>query len=142
MRLVPDDAWAVMTIWQEARSEPYMGMLAVAEVIRNRMRAKFFSDGTVVGTVLRDRQFSGWNNRDPNRIPSAQIRIDSSFVWQCAKAWDEAMARPGSQVAQGAFSYFNPAVVVPPWKVDFRLVATIGAHEFYVPKTTPAASPL
>lgn len=139
MRLVPDDAWAVMTIWQEARSEPYMGMLAVAEVIRNRMRAKFFSDGTVAGTVLRDRQFSGWNNRDPNRIPSAGLHHDNPTAERCARAWRDS---EGTNVACGAVSYFNPAIVVPDWKKDFRLVATIGRHEFYVPETASAASPL
>lgn len=44
--LVPDDTWAILTIIGEAAGEPYVGQLAVAEVIRNRMRQRYASDGT------------------------------------------------------------------------------------------------
>lgn len=47
-----------LNIYQEAGGEPDEGKAAVARVVRNRMRAKFFSDGTVTGTVLAKDQFS------------------------------------------------------------------------------------
>src|SRR5690242_9293677 len=73
MRLISDTALAAVTIWQEARGEAYAGKLAVAEVIRNRIKERYASDGTVAGTVIRPKQFSGWNSSDSNRIPSLQI---------------------------------------------------------------------
>ena len=59
-RLIPEDKLAILTIAQEALAEPFEGKLAVAEVIRNRMKQRYMSDGTVEGTVLRAWQFSGW----------------------------------------------------------------------------------
>jgi len=47
-----------LNIYQEAGGEPDEGKAAVARVVRNRMRRKFFSDGTVAGTVLAKDQFS------------------------------------------------------------------------------------
>src|SRR5512139_929735 len=91
MRLIPDYVWATLTIWQESRGESFAGMVGVAEVIHRRTQMKYFSDGTVAGTVLRDRQFSGWNNSDPNRIKAALLDSDDRLVKLCAAAWAEAL---------------------------------------------------
>ena len=76
MRLVSDDAWAIMNIWIEARGEPYEGRVAVGRVMRNRMRLKFFSDGTVSNTVLYPYQFSGWNSSGHGRDGAAKLVFD------------------------------------------------------------------
>src|SRR5574337_170238 len=84
MRLVSDDALAIVTIYQEAAGEPYAGKLAVAEVIRARMRRCYASDGTVAGTVLRAWQFSGWNtDAGAVRIMSLQIDTNDPVVQEC-----------------------------------------------------------
>ena len=132
MRLFSDIAFAAATIWQEARGEPYEGKLAVAEVIRNRMRARYASDGTVVGTVLRPRQFSGWNADDPNRIPSIKLDDAERIVAECLSAWKEAVEK-NTDVAQGALLYYAPALVVPVWARSCREVARIGRHVFLIP---------
>ena len=133
MRIVSDEAWAVMTIWMEARGETYHGKLAVAEVVRNRTRRRYSSDGTVASTVLTPFQFSGWMTKDPNRIPSAKIDDADPVVADCVKAWREALA--GSNLVRNALLYYAPAVVVEPdWVSRCTRVATIGAHQFYVPK--------
>ena len=64
MKLFDDDALAIATIWQEAEGEPYDAKVAVGEVIRERMRRKYNSDGTIAGTVGRRFQFSAFND-DP-----------------------------------------------------------------------------
>jgi len=60
-RLVSDDAWAILTVLQEADASPQEERIAVAEVIRDRAKLKYNSDGSIVGTVLKAGQFSGWN---------------------------------------------------------------------------------
>lgn len=132
MRLISDTALACITIWQEARGEPYEGKLAVAEVIRNRMKEKYASDGTVEGTVLKRLQFSGWNEGDPNRIPSIRISDSDLVVQECMKAWGEANLN-GTNVAKGALLYCNLNVVQPGWAKASMKVAQIGHHTFFVP---------
>lgn len=57
--MIPDDPWAILTIWQETRNEPGEVKLAGAEVIRDRTTKKYMSDGIVAGTILPPYQFSG-----------------------------------------------------------------------------------
>jgi len=131
MRLISDDAIAVVTIFQEAEGESFAGKLAVAEVIRNRMAKKYSSDGTIVGTCLRAMQFSGWNAMAGNRIRSVQIDSGSAIVNDCSVAWQQSA---GSETVKGAVLYFAPAVVKRPnWADPAKLLAVVGRHEFYGP---------
>lgn len=49
--VISPDALGICTLWQEARGEPYQGKVAVGEVIRERMRRRYASDGTVAGAL-------------------------------------------------------------------------------------------
>lgn len=139
MRLISEEALAVVTIMQEAAGEPYLGKLAVAEVIRNRMQRKYASDGTVAGTVLRPLQFSGWNAKDPGRIRSVRADSDDSVVRECIRAWNE--ARAGSNTVHGAVLYYNPSIIkeTPDWAFTDSAteVAVVGQHHFFIPKPRP-----
>lgn len=137
MRLVTDDALAIITIMQEAAGEPYIGKVAVAEVIRNRMKAKYSSDGTVAGTVLRPYQFSGWNTEDRGRIRNIRADDTDPIVQECQRAWQEAWH--GSDTVKGAVLYYNPdprlVRETPDWAKPHSatLVAQVGHHVFFVP---------
>jgi hypothetical protein len=135
---------AIITIWQEARGESYEGKVGIAEVLRNRTARKYSSDGTVTGTVLWGRQFSGMNPNDPNRIPSFKIDADDPVVQDCARAWDE--ARQGSDRTNGAVHYLNVPLTrqllggkLPTWAADpenpaepnpHRVTVVLGQHTF------------
>ena len=135
MRLVSDTALAVLTIWQEARGEPWEGKVAVAEVIRNRMKEKYSSDGTVAGTVAKPWQFSGWRSDDPNLMVSLRLDDDDPLVKECAKAWLEANNN-GTNVAKGALLYLARRILpnAPSWVKNSDRVAEIGHHVFYIPR--------
>lgn len=136
-RLIQEDKLAILTIAQEALAEPFEGKLAVAEVIRNRMKQKYMSDGTVEGTVLRAWQFSGWNNDDPVRIKAMRWDDDMPAIQECIKAWFD--AKQGSNTVNGALLYYNPAMVkTPKWaRAEHATeVAEVGAHVFFIPKPT------
>ena len=51
-----DETLAALTVYLEARGESFAGKMAVAAVIRNRMKMKYQSDGTIRGPVLRRSQ--------------------------------------------------------------------------------------
>lgn len=127
-RLISDDLWGILTVWQEARGESYIGKVGVAEVILKRTRDKYCSDGTVASTVLWPKQFSGWNSTDPNRIKAAQLRYNTKGVQECMDAWQE--AKQGSQITKGAYHYYNPKVCDPVWAKGMEEVARLGNHVF------------
>ncbi|MCA9472979.1 MAG: cell wall hydrolase [Nitrospira sp.] len=124
-----EEQLAALTIYLEARGESFAGKLAVAAVIRNRMNAKYHSDGTVKGTVLKRLQFQPWNYAKPEvvRHQISQSRMkDSLLAWR--------MVQDGRTVVDGALLFYNPRLVKPPfWATVSHKVASIGGHEFYVP---------
>lgn len=128
MRLIADYLLGVVTIFQESEGEPYEGKVAVAEVILRRTKQKYMSDGTVVGTCLRRKQFSAWNDDAPNRIRSLQIDTSVPAVNDCVRAWEE--AQRGSNLVPGCLHYFAHNLVSPPWAKDAEVVKVIGNHTF------------
>jgi cell wall hydrolase len=130
VRIINDDALAILTIWQEARNQPYQGKCAVGEVIRKRAATKYNSDGTIVGTVLRRYQFSGWEHGDPNFIPSFRIDDSDSIVRECQTAWLNSV---NTNYSLGAVLYCNPKIVsvYPAWATPDKFLIKIGDHEFF-----------
>ncbi len=134
MRAVSDDTWILLTLWQEGRGAAVGELLGFAETIRNRIRERYDSDGTAVGTVLHPFAFSGWNPRDVNRMKSATIDLADPGLIRCQDAWTQ--AQTGTNIANGALLYYNPhAVPDPPWLPRCRQVAALGASLFYRPLT-------
>jgi spore germination cell wall hydrolase CwlJ-like protein len=133
MKLFNEEAFAIATIWQEARGESYDGKCAVGEVIRNRMKRRYTSDGTVLGTTLRPFQFSGWNTQDPNRIPALRLDDSDPLVQECKRAWQDS---ENTNFSKGAVLYLNPEAVnrMPDWVANTVRVAIVGAHHFYQTK--------
>jgi N-acetylmuramoyl-L-alanine amidase len=129
-RVIPDDTWGILCILAEARGEPYEGQVAVGSVIRNRCAKKFFSDGSVVDTVTRAKQFSWMNDGDVQR--THVLATDRSTpAWQTAsKAWFESeFARP---VGDALLYHANS---VAPWWAKAQgitFVKRIGNHLFYL----------
>lgn len=130
--IVSETAWAIMTIAQEARSESFNGKLAVAEVIRNRRDNKYFSDGTVRGTVLFPLQFSGWNTYDKNRIICAGLKTHDPITIDCLNAWNKAISE-NTNLVNGAVLYYAKYIDPPAWSLSSKVehVAAIGAHIFF-----------
>lgn len=136
--LVPPAVWAVLTIDQEARGETFDGKLAVAEVIRDRARRGYQSDGTIPGTVLKPYQFSGWNTEDPNRLKSAKRAaagaLEGGQLAEAVAAWNKAVTED-TKTAQGALLYHaNPmprGMKKPGWVGRVKFLVQIGAHAFY-----------
>lgn len=130
MRVISDDTLAVLTIWCEARGEQQPGKVAVAEVIRNRVKAGK-KGTTVADIVFAPYQFSCWNTNDPNRIIASKLDDQEAHYLDCAKAWAEACH--GSNIVPDAMLYYNPSIVTtpPPWATKAHLVKKIGNHAFY-----------
>jgi N-acetylmuramoyl-L-alanine amidase len=127
-RLISETDMAIVCIFEETEGEPYEGKVAVAEVILNRTKEKYESDGTVTGTVLHKMQFSGMNSDAVNRIRSFCIDDSNPIVQDCMKAW--VAAQVGSDLTHGCVQYYNPKTSSPSWAEGATVLAEIGHHRF------------
>ena len=128
MRVISDDTIAALNIWMEARGEPFQGKVAVAEVMRNRLKSGRWGK-TIVQVVLAPYQFSGWNTNDSNRIQALLLDDSDPQYQECVRAWNTSKA--STNFARGALYYFNPKLAAPSWAKPQNLLVTIGNHQFY-----------
>lgn len=127
--LVPAWCLAAATIVGEAGGEPYEGKVAVAHVIRNRMRTRYASDGTVAGTVLHPFQFSLWNTNERGRIRACVVLADDAVARDAIRAWEESAT--AAHPVLGAAVLYHADYVDPYWKSHVRFLTRIGRHLFY-----------
>lgn len=130
MRVIPDDYFAALTIIAEAGGEPHDGKVAVGEVIRHRMAAKFFSDGSVIGTCFLRMQFSVWDDDVGDNALAIRVlktEVSDPVFLDCLNAWEESET---SNLVPDAVQYYAPGKVLPAWLPDFTLVNSIGHHDF------------
>ena len=118
---------AARTVWQEARGEPEEGQRAVAHVIVNRMHSRRWGN-SLASVCLWDRQFSGWNSGDPNRIAACVLSDDSPVLIKFRDFISKAMSGEADPTG-GATHYFNPKLADPPWAKD-QPYKEIGNHRF------------
>lgn len=150
-----DRLTAAATLMGETRGEPYLGKVAVAWVIRNRMDAPkwwgVFSslDRRLTGidpprysaeAVCRKLyQFSCWNRNDPSWPICVKFSDPAQFennilnaqFSDCLKAVDAVFAGKAEDITKGATHYYNPKVVNPKWDDDGEMTAIVGNHRFY-----------
>jgi spore germination cell wall hydrolase CwlJ-like protein len=125
-RVFPPDLLAIATLFVEARGESYRGQVCVGEVIRERMRRRLHSDGTVAGTVFARRQFSGWE--DDNRRALGSVQFEDPAWRSCSRAWAESET---SNWTKAATHYLNPVLVLaregrlPSWACDPHDITTL-----------------
>ena len=127
-----------LNIYHEARNQPLVGKLAVAEVTLNRVKDDRFPDN-ICGVVYQGYYYS-------NNYP---IKNKCQFSWWCdgksdrprdKKAWEESM-RLASYVKSGLFdnievvngsTHYHAVYVSPYWTKMKKKVKVIADHVFYV----------
>lgn len=159
----PDVRVLAQTIWGEARNHGANGMLAVGNVINNRAEdvkhARMFGFG-IRGVALKPKQFSCWNDGDPNKDRLKEILQYDKLIslgqspdgtpfneWLTKfkntgdyidyKAWlvakdiaKKIVSGTAPDPTKGAV-YYHTTDVKPIWRSKLDQVATIGNHIFY-----------
>mgnify|MGYP001238877397 CR=1 FL=1 len=101
----------------EARGEPYIGKVAVAAVILNRVRSPLFPD-TVAGVIFQPGAFTAVSDGQAWLPPDAESR---RAVLDAANGWDP---------TGGCLYYFNPATATSKWIWSRPQYKRIGKHIF------------
>jgi len=104
-------------VYAEAAGEPYVGKVAVAAVVLNRVKSPLFPD-TIYEVIYEPWQFSSVGNWMFNSYPS----------WSSIQAAKDALL--GWDPTGGALYYFNYHVVTNPWLWAKPAVGAIGNHWF------------
>lgn len=126
-----------LTLFGEARGEGVQGRLAVAAVLRNRLRTGRW------GSTYRDvcharKQFSCWNASDPNRArllaeltKVQQGKPISRVLQECYTIADVLLNEAIFRQVGNALHYFADSIQPPKWAATGTLVASIGHHKFF-----------
>jgi len=101
----------------EAEAEPYLGKVAVAAVILNRVNSDKFPN-SLAGVIYQPHAFESITNGVANRQPTQEsIKAAQDAI----NGWDP---------TQGALFFWNPSKPVSSWIWSRPIVARIGAHVF------------
>lgn len=127
------------TIYGEARNQGLAGMLAVAQVVLNRVDADLRGDGKpdwwgegIIAVCKKPRQFSTWNPGDPNRmvIESVSARQFPLFAQALAVA-EMATSGLAMPLVGRATHYYAVNIAVPDWARGKKPVVVIRDHRFF-----------
>lgn len=115
--------WLARIIHAEAAGEPYLGQVAVGNVVMNRVASPGFPN-TIYNVIFQ------YTNGIPQFSPVADGTIYNTPSASCMKAAEDAYW--GSKPVGGALFFFNPKKSSGSWIVRNRqYVTTIGNHAFY-----------
>lgn len=104
-------------VYAEARGEPYVGQVAVAAVILNRVEHPSFPN-TIYGVVYQPWAFTA--------VQDGQIDLEPN-----ASAYKAAQdALNGWDPTYGCIYYYNPVTATSQWIFNREVVLTIGKHAF------------
>lgn len=117
-------------IYFEARSEPIKGQIAVAQVIMNRVRSRYYAD-TVCGVV-----YEGAHKRNACQFSFAcdglADKPKDKKRWAIAEKLAKQVTDGKVWLADiGHASHYHATYVKPVWRHQMKLVKRIGAHIFY-----------
>lgn len=133
-----------LTLIGEARGEPIEGMVAVGNVIRNRLRHEPGRYKSYSDVCLARLQFSCWNEDDPNRVLLLSIgeqllsqkTLTEPSHRQCywtAKGIDQAMINDNTH---GSLNYLTSSLFFsdkrPKWAKSIISYYTFGNQVFFI----------
>lgn len=124
-----------LTLWREARNQPYQGKLAVAYTIVERTsRPGWWNknrSGSVVAAVTMPWQYSSITDPHDPQLVLFPREMDADFD-ECVTAMKAALAGTSPSPVPTADSYYATSMAVPPkWATPERFITQLGDHRFY-----------
>lgn len=106
-------------VYGEARGEQYIGQVAVAAVVLNRVKSSNFPN-TVAGVIYQSGAFDVVSDGQINLTPNQTAK---SAAQDALNGWDP---------SNGALYYFNPNTATSKWIWSRKITLTIGSHMFCI----------
>ena len=135
--MTADEAF-VLTLYGEARGEGEKGMIAVANVVMNRVRRQNYLTGyvysgnmsspSIAATCKKSNQFSCWFDTQLPIITSVTT-ADPTFA-RCKEIAQMAKSGLLLDITNNA-DHYHANYVNPSWSLGQKPVAVIGKHLFY-----------
>lgn len=127
-----------LAVFVEARGEPELGQVAVAQVVINRSRIRSMPTCAV---LLEKGQFT-WRVRnyvkEVRTESGIQYVIDEKRLPVAKKGWENSMKAAQKALNQssdmGKIEFFHASYVNPGWSSRYKLIIQIGNHLFYARK--------
>ncbi len=126
------------TIYGEARGEYYRkdggmaSLIAVANVVMNRVRQQTWFGKTIAETCQKPWQFSCWNAADPNRLILRQRYINDTLFLLCLQVAEGVACKDWPDITKKADHYHSVLIDQPPkWAVNREHKVRMGQHLFY-----------
>jgi N-acetylmuramoyl-L-alanine amidase len=123
-----------LNIYHEARGEPLVGQIAVAEVVLNRVESPRFPD-TICGVV-----------KEGEYVGQTPVKNRCQFSWWCdgksdkpkdSLKWEQSVnlaytmiEHPHVDITEGAL-FYHAVYVNPSWAKHYEKITTIDNHIFY-----------
>lgn len=122
------------TAWGEARDQGEKGIVAVLWVIRNRVMLGNWMGRTPTEVCRKPKQFSCWDENDPNRPKLINVAIDEDVMRVCMIAARNVFEGRVPDPTRGATHYYDTKMMKapPPWTAPPAVrTADIGSHRFF-----------
>ncbi len=104
-------------VYGEARGEPYVGQVAVAAVVLNRVKSSSFPN-TIAGVVYQSGAFDCVSDGQINMSPNSTAK---KAAQDALNGWDP---------SYGCLFYYNPATATSKWMLSRPVKLSIGDHNF------------
>lgn len=106
-------------VYAEARGEPYVGQVAVAAVVLNRVKSASFPN-TIAGVIYQPWAFTAVNDGQINLTPN---QTAYKAAQDALNGWDP---------TYGCIYYYNASTATSKWIYSRKTVTTIGKHVFAI----------
>tara|TARA_B100001142_G_scaffold94267_2_gene96087 strand:- start:8791 stop:9252 length:462 start_codon:yes stop_codon:yes gene_type:complete len=128
----------VEAVYHEARGESFLGQVAVANVILNRVASPKFPP--TICKVVHDAKL--WKGRIIKNKCAFSYYCDGKLEWQFVDPVALEMSVKISELAIDGLTvrsvmdatHYHATYVSPFWAKNFKLVSQIGQHKFYKPQ--------
>lgn len=123
------------TLYGEARGEHktigISAFIAVANVIANRVEGAKKYGLTYADVCLKPRQFSCWNEGDPNRLLIQETNLEEDPLFRLAKTVSQkVMFKLWPDLTRGS-DHYHTTSCKPYWATEKHLKLHLGNHLFY-----------
>lgn len=123
------------TIYGEARGEygncegGICSLIAVGNVVMNRVKAKTWFGNSIQDVCYKPKQFSCWNDGDPN-LPLLQGKIIDPIFDICTEVASKVASDEWPDITKGS-DHYHTVSISPDWAAGQKPKVRIAKHLFY-----------